>query len=131
MGMSTEYISEIGPVGGREDRLFYAIDHTYHPGATPGVQLAHHVIEEEERRRQLVEVEERIASLQTDIAASEEALKVLIAIPVPEGGGPLAMADDPQFREVAGEPVPAQVDAPRGGLWCEIHMGAPGSKAQG
>ena len=59
-------------------------------------------LEEEERRRQLVEVDERIASLQTDIAASEEALKVLIAIPVPEGGGPLAMADDPQFREVAG-----------------------------
>ena len=59
-------------------------------------------LEQEERRRQLVEVDERIASLQTDIAESEEALKVLIAIPVPEGGGPLAMADDPQFREVAG-----------------------------
>ncbi len=59
-------------------------------------------LEEEERRRQLVDVDERIASLETDIAASEEALKVLIAIPVPEGGGPLAMADDPHFREVAG-----------------------------
>jgi hypothetical protein len=59
-------------------------------------------LEQEERRRQLVEVDERIASLQTDIAASEEALKVLIAIPVPEGGGPLAMAEDPGFREIAG-----------------------------
>jgi hypothetical protein len=57
--------------------------------------------EQEERRRQLVDVEEHIASLQTDIAESEEALKVLIAIPVPEGGGPLAMADDPAFREIA------------------------------
>lgn len=57
--------------------------------------------EREERRRQLVDVEERIASLQTDIAESEEALKVLIAIPVQEGGGTLAMADDPAFREIA------------------------------
>jgi hypothetical protein len=58
--------------------------------------------EKEEQRRYLEELDERIASLQTDIAESEEALKVLVAIPVAEGGGALAMADDPGFREVAG-----------------------------
>jgi hypothetical protein len=57
--------------------------------------------EQEERRQQREDLDERIASLQTDIAANEEALKVLIAIPVPEGGGPLAMADNPEFREIA------------------------------
>jgi len=57
--------------------------------------------EEEERRQQLEDLDERIASLQTDIAASEETLKALLVIPVQEGGGPLAMADDPTFREVA------------------------------
>jgi hypothetical protein len=58
--------------------------------------------EQEERIQQLEDLDERIASLQTDIAANEEALKVLVTIPVPEGGGPLAMADDPAFREAAG-----------------------------
>ena len=57
--------------------------------------------EQEDRRQRLEDLDERIASLQTDIAASEEALKALLVIPVPEGGGPLAMADDPTFREVA------------------------------
>jgi hypothetical protein len=55
----------------------------------------------EEQRRYLEELDERIASLRTDIAESEEALKLLVAIPVPEGGGALAMADDPGFREAA------------------------------
>jgi len=55
----------------------------------------------EEQRQRLEDIDERIASLQTDIAASEESLKALLVIPVPEGGGPLAMADDPTFREVA------------------------------
>ena len=72
------------------------------PDAPEEVDPRVKALEEEERRRQLAEVDERIASLQTDIRESEEALKVLIAIPVLEGGGPLAMADDPQFREVAG-----------------------------
>jgi hypothetical protein len=58
--------------------------------------------EKQERKRQVEDLDERIASLQTDIAASEEALKALVSIPVPEGGGPLAMADDPAFREIAG-----------------------------
>jgi tetrahydromethanopterin S-methyltransferase subunit G len=57
--------------------------------------------EQEERRQRLEDLDERIASLQTDIAADEEALKALLVIPVLEGGGPLAMADDPTFREVA------------------------------
>jgi hypothetical protein len=57
--------------------------------------------EQEERRQRLEDIDDRIASLQTDIAASEEALKALLVIPVLEGGGPLAMADDPTFREVA------------------------------
>ena len=57
--------------------------------------------EMEERRQRLEDIDARIASLETDIAASEEALAALIAIPVAEGGGPLAMADDPTFREVA------------------------------
>jgi len=57
---------------------------------------------QQERKQQLEELDGRIASIQTDIAASEEALKALVAIPVPEGGGPLAMADDPAFREIAG-----------------------------
>jgi len=68
----------------------------------PGQDAFASVAEEEARRQQLEELGERIASLRTDIAASEEALKVLVAIPVPEGGGPLAMADDPAFREIAG-----------------------------
>jgi len=55
----------------------------------------------EERRQRLEDIDEAIASLQTDIAASEETLKALLVIPVLEGGGPLAMADDPTFREVA------------------------------
>jgi len=55
----------------------------------------------EDRRRRLEDLDGRIAALQTDIAASEEALKALLVVPVPEGGGPLAMADDPTFREVA------------------------------
>jgi len=55
----------------------------------------------EERRQRLEDIDEAIASLQTDIAADEEALKALLVIPVLEGGGPLAMADDPTFREVA------------------------------
>jgi hypothetical protein len=55
----------------------------------------------EARRQRLEEIDERIASLQTDIAASEEALKALLVVPVLEGGGPLAMADDPTFREAA------------------------------
>jgi hypothetical protein len=58
--------------------------------------------EKQERKRQMEDLDERIASLETDIAASEEALKALVSIPVPEGGGPLAMADDPAFREIAG-----------------------------
>ena len=57
--------------------------------------------EQEERRQRLEDIDGRIASLQTDIAASEEALKALLVVPVLEGGGPLAMADDPTFREVA------------------------------
>jgi hypothetical protein len=57
--------------------------------------------EQEERRQRLEDIDEQIASLETDIAASEEALKALLVIPVLEGGGPLAMADDPTFREVA------------------------------
>jgi len=57
--------------------------------------------EQEARRQRLEEIDERIASLQTDIAASEEALKALLVVPVELGGGPLAMADDPTFREVA------------------------------
>jgi hypothetical protein len=55
----------------------------------------------EDRRRRLEDLDGRIAALQTDIAASEEALKALLVVPVPEGGGPLAMADDPTFRDVA------------------------------
>jgi hypothetical protein len=55
----------------------------------------------EERRQRLEDIDARIASLQIDIAASEETLKTLVAIPVAAGGGPLAMADDPTFREVA------------------------------
>jgi hypothetical protein len=58
-------------------------------------------VELEERRQRLEDIEQAIASLQTDIAASEEALKALLVIPVLEGGGPLAMADDPTFREAA------------------------------
>jgi len=58
-------------------------------------------VELEDRRRRLEELDGRIAALQTDIAASEEALKALLVVPVPEGGGPLAMADDPTFREAA------------------------------
>ena len=58
-------------------------------------------VELEERRQRLEDIDEAIASLQTDIAADEEALKALLVIPVLEGGGPLAMADDPTFREVA------------------------------
>jgi len=57
--------------------------------------------EQEERRQRLEDLDERIASLQTDIAASEEALKALLVVPVLQGGGPLAMADDPTFREAA------------------------------
>jgi hypothetical protein len=67
----------------------------------PGEDVAASEAEQEERRRQLEDLDERIASLRTDIAESEEKLKVLVAIPVPEGGGPLAMADDPSFREIA------------------------------
>ncbi len=71
--------------------------------ATPGETVpVISEIEREEQRRYLEELDERIASLQTDIAESEEALKVLVAIPVEEGGGALAMADDPGFREAAG-----------------------------
>jgi hypothetical protein len=55
----------------------------------------------EERRQRLEDIDAEIALLQTDIAASEEALKALLVVPIPEGGGPLAMADDPTFREVA------------------------------
>jgi len=55
----------------------------------------------EDRRQRLEELDGRIAALQTDIAAREEALKALLVVPVPEGGGPLAMADDPTFREAA------------------------------
>jgi hypothetical protein len=57
--------------------------------------------EQEERRQRLEEIDERIALLETDIAANEEALKALLVVPIPEGGGPLVMADDPTFREVA------------------------------
>jgi hypothetical protein len=57
--------------------------------------------EQEQRKQRLEDLDEQIASLQTDIAASEEALKALLVVPVEEGGGPLAMADDPTFREVA------------------------------
>lgn len=55
-----------------------------------------------DRRQQLAELDERIALLETDIAANEEALKALITLSVPEGGGAIAMADDAQFREIAG-----------------------------
>jgi len=55
----------------------------------------------EAQRQRLADIDEAIASLQTDIAADEEALKALLIVPVLEGGGPLAMADDPTFREVA------------------------------
>ena len=55
----------------------------------------------EAQRQRLADIDETIASLQTDIAADEEALKALLIVPVLEGGGPLAMADDPTFREVA------------------------------
>ena len=55
----------------------------------------------EAQRQRLADIDETIASLQTDIAADEEALKALLVVPVLEGGGPLAMADDPTFREVA------------------------------
>jgi Spy/CpxP family protein refolding chaperone len=54
-----------------------------------------------EQRRQIEDLDQRIASLRTDIAANEEALKALISIPVAEGGGSLAMADNPNFREIA------------------------------
>ena len=56
---------------------------------------------QQEQRRQLEDLDQRIASLRTDIAANEEALKALISVPVAEGGGSLAMADDPHFREIA------------------------------
>jgi hypothetical protein len=55
----------------------------------------------EQRQRQIEDLDQRIASLRTDIAASEEALKALISIPVAQGGGSLAMADDPNFRKIA------------------------------
>jgi len=55
----------------------------------------------QEQRRQLEDLDQRIASVRTDIAANEEALKALISIPVAEGGGSLAMVDDPHFREIA------------------------------
>jgi len=56
---------------------------------------------QQEQRRQLEDLDQRIASLRTDIEANEEALKALISVPAAEGGGSLAMADNPNFREIA------------------------------
>jgi hypothetical protein len=70
------------------------------PGSEPGGDgdLAG---DSEQREQQIEDLDQRIASLRTDIAANEEALKAMISLPVAEGGGSLAMADNPNFRAIA------------------------------
>ncbi len=82
------------------DRTVPLDDETWYEDEAPAPEDPAQIAARQEQRAEAqFDLDLRIAELQSEIAADEEALKTLISDP--SAGGPLASADNPEFRTIA------------------------------